>query len=191
MNRRMKSPSTDKPFWKSFLQIVDKTVNGLAILAGILLCLLTLLICVDALGRTLVRLFRTSHWGYTLPWTLEISEYALYLITFLGAPWVLQRRGHISIDLLVQAAQQRFSHRLLVTADIIGFSVCIILLYFSCKVWWISFSEKILIHETFVFPEWTIITLAPVSFLLMAIILIIRIYRPRNNSPQLPKSSGL
>ena len=56
----MKSPSTDKPPPKSFLQLVDKTVNGLAILAGILLCLLTLLICVDALGRTLVRLFGTS-----------------------------------------------------------------------------------------------------------------------------------
>jgi TRAP-type C4-dicarboxylate transport system permease small subunit len=187
----MKSPSTDKPPPKSFLQLVDKTVNGLAILAGILLCLLTLLICVDALGRTLVRLFGTSQWGYTLPWTLEISEYALYFITFLGAPWVLQRKGHIAIDLLVHATEQRFGHRLRATADIIGFGVCLILFYFSCKVWWISFSEKILIHETFVFREWTIITLAPISFLLMAVILIIRICRPQHSAPQLPKSAGL
>ena len=51
---------------------------------------LVLLICLDVTARSL-RLFAT-------PWTLDIAQYSLYLITFFGAPWVLREGGHISID---------------------------------------------------------------------------------------------
>ena len=40
-------------------------------------------------------------------WTLEISEYSLVYITFLGAAWVLRKDGHVKIDLLVRVLKPR------------------------------------------------------------------------------------
>ena len=170
---------------------ISSLLPFMAFYVGVLLCLLTLLICIDAVGRTLVRIFEVNPWGYTLPWTLEVAEYTLYFITFLGAPWVLKTQNHIAVDILVEALPWRVNRYLRPITDLIGFSVCIVLLYFSCKVWWASFNEGVLIYETFIFPEWTILTLAPISFLLMAIILLQRARYPQKHSYQFPKRTGL
>ena len=35
------------------------------------------------------------------PWANEVSEYALYLMTLLTAPWLLRRGQHVRIDLVL------------------------------------------------------------------------------------------
>ena len=187
----METPFTAEPTAEKVPRLISGIVSGFAIVAGALLCLLTLLICIDATGRTLVRIFEVTRSGYTLPWTLEVAEYTLYFITFLGAPWVLKTQSHIAVDILVEALPWRVNRYLRQLTDIIGFSICIVLLYFSCKVWWASFNEKVLIYETFIFPEWTILTLAPISFLLMSIILLQRVCHPQKHTYQFPKRTGL
>ena len=157
---------------------LDTLIDALAVIAGVILCALTLLICLDAVGRTIVRFSNGAEWGYTIPWALDVAEYALYITTFFGAPWVLREGGHISIDLVLERLTPAFRHRFLVAADVIGALVCIILFYYSCDVWWTSFREQVLIHETFIFPEWTLLSIAPVSFFVMATIMLRRAHRP-------------
>ena len=65
---------------------LDRLVEALALVAGALLCALVVLVCLDVAARTF-KLF-------AMPWSLDVSEYALYAITFLGAPWVLRENGH-------------------------------------------------------------------------------------------------
>ena len=187
----MKIPFADDPTDEEFPRSINRLVNGLAIVAGVLLCLLTLLICIDALGRTLVRMFEVTGWGYTLPWTLEVAEYTLYLITFLGTPWVLKTRSHIAVDLLVEAVPWQVNRYLRPVANILGILVCVVLLYYSCKVWWTSFSDNILIYQTFIFPEWILLSLPPISFLLMTIILLHRTLYPQKRTHPFLKHSGL
>ena len=175
---------SQKPRFSGWL---DTLVDGLAIIAGVLLCALTLLICFDAVGRTIVRFSNGADWGYTIPWTIDVAEYTLYLLTFLGAPWVLREGGHISIDLILERLIPAHRRRMLAAADMIGALVCTILFYYSCHVWWTSFREQVLIHETFVFPEWTLLSVSPVTFVVMAVIMIRRAHRPvitvRSNKP--------
>ena len=121
----METPFTAEPTAEKLPPLLSGIVSGFAIVAGVLLCLLTLLICIDATGRTLVRIFEVTRWGYTLPWTLEVAEYTLYFITFLGAPWVLKTQNHITVDILVEALPWRVNRYLRPITDLIGFFLLI------------------------------------------------------------------
>lgn len=145
-------------------------VDALALVAGVLLCALTLLVCLDVISRTL-RLF-------AMPWTLDVTEYMLYAITFLAAPWVLREQGHIAIEIVVErfpAGPRKLVQRI---ADGVGAMVCGILFVFACRVLWRSWTQNNLVHETFVFPEWYLFVLAPPVFLILTIQFVLRAARP-------------
>ncbi len=147
----------------------DRLVDFLALVAGLALVGLTVLISFDVLARYF-RLFAT-------PWTLDIAEYLLYIITFLGAPWVLKDGGHIAIDMFVQQLKPLPRRRAVTATNVVGAAVCIILFFYACRTWWRSFSENILIYETFTFPEWYLFSVAPPIFLILAVIFSRAIWR--------------
>jgi TRAP-type C4-dicarboxylate transport system permease small subunit len=142
----------------------DALIDALALAAAALLCALVVLILVDVAARYL-RLF-------SIPWSFEATEYMLYAITFLGAPWVLREEGHIAIELLVErlpAAAQRVVRRI---ADLLGATVCVVLFYFACRVAWRSYESATLVHKSFIFPEWWVYAgMPPVMLMLLGIYL--------------------
>jgi TRAP-type C4-dicarboxylate transport system permease small subunit len=142
----------------------DALIDALALAAAALLCALVVLILVDVSARYL-RLF-------SIPWSFEATEYMLYAITFLGAPWVLREEGHIAIELLVErlpAAAQRAVRRI---ADLLGATVCVVLFYFACRVAWRSYESATLVHKSFIFPEWWVYAgMPPVMLMLLGIYL--------------------
>ena len=161
----------------------DRLIDALALIAGIVLCSLTGLICLDVAARYF-RLFST-------PWTLDIAEYFLYVITFFGAPWVLREGGHIAIDIFVQQLNPRARRRAVMLSHTIGAVVCGVLLYYACRVWWRSFSDKTLIHETFVFPEWIILAVAPPIFLMLLVVFLRWLLWPPDAADTEPSTDGL
>ena len=149
----------------------------LAGIAGVLLCALTALICVDVAARSL-------RW-FPMPWSLDVAEYLLYGITFLGAPWVLRNGGHISVDLVSQHLAPRPRRVLQRIANTIGAVVCLVLLVFSSRVLYASFTDGTMVYETFVFPEWLLFTLAPPVFLLLLVIFVRGAFAPHNAGPSM------
>jgi TRAP-type C4-dicarboxylate transport system permease small subunit len=137
----------------------DRLVEALALVAGALLCALVAVVCLDVAARTF-KLFAT-------PWALDVSEYLLYAITFLGAPWVLRENGHIAIELVVERLPARGRAAARFASDGLGALVCAVLLYYACRVFWRSYSSGNLVYETFVFPEWYLYCLAPPVFLVL------------------------
>ena len=158
----------------------ERLCGTLAGVAGGLLGGLTLLICLDVAGR---------HFGwFAMPWSLDVAEYLLYLITFLAAPWVLVTGGHITVDLVTARLSPGAGRRASRAANAIGAGASLLLFWFACRVWWRSFSEGILVYETFVFPEWWLLTAAPPVFLLLAVVFVLRTLRP---PPATGTSAGL
>jgi TRAP-type C4-dicarboxylate transport system permease small subunit len=142
----------------------DVLIDALAIVAGALIVLLTALVVVDVAARSL-RVF-------TLPWSLEATEYMLYAVTFLGAPWVLRERGHIAIELVVERLPARgraFVERL---AEWAGAAVCAVLFFYACRVVWQSYASGIMVQKSFAFPEWVAYAgIPPVMLVLVGIYL--------------------
>ena len=135
-------------------------VDALAVVAGVLLCALVVLVCMDVTSR--------AFHLFAMPWAPDFSEYALYGITFLGAPWVLREEGHIAIELLVERlapAARRVARRIV---EALGALVCAALFYFACLQLWRSYASHDLVYETFAFPEWWQYVLPPPVFALLS-----------------------
>ena len=142
----------------------DALIDALAIAAAALLCALVALILVDVAARYL-RLF-------SIPWSFEATEYMLYAITFLGAPWVLREEGHIAIELVVERLAPRPRRAVRFVADLLGASVCVVLLVFACRVAWRSYASGTLVHKSFIFPEWWVYAgMPPVLLILLGVYL--------------------
>jgi len=140
-------------------------------------------VCLDVAARSL-KLFAT-------PWALDVSEYLLYAITFLGAPWVLRENGHIAIELVVERLPRRARAAARVVSDALGALVCAVLLYYACRALWRSFSANNLVYETFVFPEWYLYCLAPPVFLLLLLLFAGRLWRPGEHAGRGPRREGV
>lgn len=142
--------------------MLDRTINVLAVVAGVLMCTLTVLICADVASRTFDL--------FAIDWTLEAAEYHLYAITFLTAPWVLRTGGHISVDLLVAQLNALGARRLAWCVNLVGAAICVVLLFYSIKVLVASYRSGTLVYKALIFPEWFQFTVPPVTFFLMLLI---------------------
>jgi TRAP-type C4-dicarboxylate transport system permease small subunit len=143
-------------------------VDALAVAAGALLCALVVLVCLDVTSRTFHLV--------PMPWAPDFSEYGLYGITFLGAPWVLRERGHIAIELVVErlpAAARRRAER---AVDVLGALVCAVLFYYACRQLWRSYAAHNLVYETFAFPEWWQYLMPPPIFALLCALYLRRLF---------------
>lgn len=142
----------------------DALIEALALAAAALLCALVVLILVDVAARYL-RLF-------SIPWSFEATEYMLYAITFLGAPWVLREEGHIAIELFVERLAPGPRRVVARIADLLGASVCVVLFFFACRVAWRSYASGTLVHKSFIFPEWWVYAgMPPVLLMLLGVYL--------------------
>jgi TRAP-type C4-dicarboxylate transport system permease small subunit len=149
----------------------DKLIDALAAIAGAGLCGLTVLICVDVAARKLSL--------FAMPWSLDVAEYSLLVITFFGAPWVLVHGGHISIDIVTERLRPERRRRVAIATNFLCVVVCAALLWFSMGALWRSFSQGNLIHETWVFPEWWLLAVPPPIFLILMGIFLRWLRRPR------------
>lgn len=78
-----------------FLRAVSRLNLWLAWLAGLVLVAATGLVFMEILSRLI--------FDKSLVWVIELSEYALLYMTFLGAPYLLEKHRHVAIDLVTEA----------------------------------------------------------------------------------------
>src|SRR3954454_14723786 len=67
--------------------------------------------------------------GAGFAWSNEVTEYALYLITLLAAPWLLRRGQHVRIDMMLVLVPPRLAWMMEAVADIFGFAASLVLIW--------------------------------------------------------------
>ena len=141
----------------------------LAVLAALILLAMVAVVSADILLRNLARTSFT--------WANEVSEYALYLITLLAAPWLLRRGQHVRLDLVLVLVPPRVAWAMELVADAIGFLVCLVLLRYGVAVTLDSWRTGSITIKNLVFPEWWLLAPLPAVFLLLAIEFVFRFHR--------------
>jgi TRAP-type C4-dicarboxylate transport system permease small subunit len=136
-------------------------VQAMAVLAALILATIVTLICADVV-------LRNVGWG-NLSWAVELSEYGLYAVTFLAAPWVLAMRAHVSMDLVLRVPNPNFRRAVQWIAYAFGLVICLILAWKGLDVVLTSKARGSMVWKTFVFPEWWFLSLFPVTMLMLAI----------------------
>ena len=134
------------------------------VLAGMIV-----LICVDVFYRNAL--------NSGIEGSVELTEYALYLMTLLTAPWLLNRGQHIRIDFLVSAVPRRAAFAIELACDLIGVAVMAALVWYGLKNTLASFASGALIWKSFVFPEWWLLAPLPICLAIMTIEFALRALR--------------
>jgi TRAP-type C4-dicarboxylate transport system permease small subunit len=146
-----------------------RLLDALALIAALVILVMVLLVSAEVVLRN----FGVK----ALAWTNEVSEYALYLLTLLTAPWLLRQGQHVRIDLLIRAVSNRAGWVLELAADVVGAIVALGLAWYGSVITVESYRLGSLTIKTLVFPEWWLIAPLPMAFLLIAIEFVFRIHR--------------
>ena len=156
-------------------ELHGRLLAGLA-LAGCAVLLATMLvICVDVLLRNA----RVVPGMLGVPWANEITEYALYLITMLTAPWLLRQGLHIRVDVLLRAVPRRLAWYCEWAADLLALGCCVAISFYGVKAVLSSHAIGGMVVKVLSVPEWWLLLPLPVAFALLAIEVLFRMQRLR------------
>lgn len=137
-----------------------KLLNALAVAAALTLLAMVVMVTADIILRNLTRT------GF--PWANEVSEYALYVITLLTAPWLLRRGQHVRIDLVLTLVPARAAWLMEAASDVLGFVVCLIMMRYGIKMTIDSSVMGSITIKNLVFPEWWLLWPLPACFAMLA-----------------------
>ncbi|GAB5446329.1 TRAP transporter small permease [Gymnodinialimonas sp.] len=140
-----------------------------AILGAALLFMIAVIICFEVIVRSL---------GYPSQlWVIEVSEYSLLFITFLGAPYLLEKNLHVVLDLVYDTLMGRPRVLLQIINATIGFALCAVLTVVGISVVIEQFELGVR-QVTVMRPQsWWITAALPLGMGLMAVQFLDRIIR--------------
>jgi TRAP-type C4-dicarboxylate transport system permease small subunit len=154
----------------------ERLLTGCGLFAGATLALLAVLITLDVFLRNL-GLFSSGA-------LLEITEYALFVTTFIAAPWVLWLGSHVRVDLVLSQVPAPVARVMEIVADAVGVVCSGLLGWHGLNVTLVSFQRGDLIVKQLVIPEWTLVMFIPLSCLLLVIEFLRRIVVVWSTRPQ-------
>jgi len=99
---------------------------------------------------------------------IEIVEYALVYITFLGASWAVPRGAHIDIDVCVQAMPKFWQRVCAFLSNFISLGVAIVLMVFGASVTWTSYMRGAFKPTVLEIPTWIVLLIIPIGSALLA-----------------------
>ncbi len=135
------------------------TLIGLA--CGLLIGAIALSITVDVVMRNL----RLG----SLSWAMEVNEYALYIVTALGAPWALYRGAHVRVDLLLRGVPRAAGRWIEAFTNLVGLFASSVLFVYAVAVARASIRDNARVIKILIIPEWWVYAVVAAGALLLAI----------------------
>ncbi len=149
-----------------------RLLDAMMVAACLLILFMTLLIGADVALRNLAR--------SGVAWSNEVSEYILYLMTLLAAPWLLRQGQHIRVDILLRALPARVGWLLEWLGDILGLVCSVYFVWYGGRVLAASYSSGAISIKTLVLPEWWLMLPMPLAFVMVSIEFVFRMWRLAN-----------
>lgn len=141
---------------------VGALTQGVVIQASnALVLLLTVAIAAQALAR--------HFFGMSSPWVHELSEYALGVLTFIGAYVLVESRDHITVDLISGRLSPTTLARLDVAVGSISAMVSLVVAWFGFHDLVNSVEQGRTFPTILRLPQAPFVAAVPLSFLLMAV----------------------
>jgi TRAP-type transport system small permease protein len=149
--------------------IFGRVFDALAVAAALILLAMVVVVTADIVLRN------TTGGGFA--WANEVSEYALYLMTLLTAPWLLRRGQHVRLDIILTLVPSRVAWLMEAAGDALGFCVSVVLVRYGFAMTADSARVGAITIKNLVFPEWWLLAPLPATFALLAIEFVFRFGR--------------
>jgi len=148
--------------------IFDRVLKAGASIAGFFLIFMMLSICADLLCRRM---------GHPLMWVMEVTEYSLLYITFLGTAWVLEREGHVKMDIIIDALNPKKQALLGMVISIIGSAMSLYLVVYGASVTWEYYDRGVVECTPLLTPTYIILIIIPLGSIPLFLQFLRRTYR--------------
>jgi TRAP-type transport system small permease protein len=149
--------------------VYGRLLDALAIAAALILLAMVVLVSTDILLRDIA--------GAGVVWANEVSEYALYIMTLLTAPWLLRRGQHVRLDIILTLVPARVAWLMEAAGDVLGFAISLMLVRYGSLMAFDSARVGAITIKNLVFPEWWLLAPLPAAFALIAIEFVFRFQR--------------
>lgn len=103
----------------AIMRVFSRINLALAVLAAIVLFAVTMMIFVEVSWRFLG--------GRSQIWVTEVGEYSLLFITFLAAPYLLERKSHVTVDILLNSLSSGPARIVSAAVALLGLGICLLL----------------------------------------------------------------
>lgn len=145
-----------------FNTIFDRTVGLLFLLASALVIFIMVSVTTEVfIARFLLDRPQT--------WVVDISEYSLLFITFLGTAWVLKRGGHVKMDLVLTRLNSRAQLVINTITSTIGAIICLALTWYGARASWNAFQLGLTTATVLDLPRGPIFAVIPIGCFLLSI----------------------
>ncbi len=150
------------------MRVLELLAKTCAVLAGVLLTLITLMTCVSLIGRNTI--------GRTLVGDVEISAFVAGAAVALFMPWCQLRRGHIIVDFFTAKAGAATQQRLDRVGALLLAAVMVLMTWRTAVGGisaWKSHSGSMMLG----LPEWTVYVCMVPPLALTAVIALVQAVR--------------
>jgi TRAP-type C4-dicarboxylate transport system permease small subunit len=120
--------------------LFDWLIDSMAYVAGLLLVAAVLIVSLEICMR----------YFFEKPqiWTVEVCEFILFILAFLGAPWLLKKGGHASVDILVERMSPVPKRYASLFASAVGMFISVVLVWFGLVTTWQCYTDGVVLTKT-------------------------------------------
>lgn len=140
-------------------RLLDRLFGFLSAVVGVILVLMTLTIGYAIFARA-VRLPGPV-------WIVQFNEYAMLWATFLGAAWLLAKKRHVSIELVVSRLGPGKQKVLYLFHTILGMALCAALCWFGTATTIEQLQRKVIHVQAVDVPMGYVLIAIPLGFFLL------------------------
>jgi len=145
----------------SFIRLYDRLVDALAAISGLMLVWLMVAVVASVLIRNLG--------GQPPAWLFTSTEYSMFYLTLLGAPWLVREKGHVFVEIVIvhlpPALLSFVSRLVMVICAVIAF----VLAWKGLELVTSNIQGGDYDVRTYFIPMWIFTIVYPISFTLMGI----------------------
>ena len=144
-----------------FFHIFDRVLDVTAYIAFALLVFSWLSVCAEVLFRYFLR--------SPIIWVVEVTEYILVQITFLGSAWLLKKEGHVSVDVVTSHLSPKPRTFLHVITSFICAGMFLIFTWWGTVATWGVYRDQLYIPKQVGMPKFLVMIVIPLGSLLLAV----------------------
>jgi TRAP-type C4-dicarboxylate transport system permease small subunit len=141
------------------IKALDRACTFLAVLSGLIIIFVTLSIGYTILARAV-----------GLPsavWVIQFNEYGLLWMTFLGTAWLLARKKHISVHIVIQHFSETNKKRVAVVHALMGMALCGLFSWFTAFTTMEKIGRNVIDVQAVDIPIGYVLIVIPLGFLLL------------------------
>jgi len=109
-------------------------------------------------------------------WVIDITEYVMLFITFLGIAWLLKKEGHVVMDLLLDHLNRKSRHMAVAITSVVAAITCFIITWYGVVVGLDWYNINYFYQGALDIPAFYLEAVIPVGMFLVSIQFLRRAY---------------